>query len=480
MFVSDPTDFTQFSVLDSGGIEAIRTAAFRLLEETGLSVVDPGLRRFLHDRGAEMDGDRVRLPGRMVAEAISHAPGIVTLWSRGGRAISSADGRPYHGVAPSAVAIIDGDGRRRRSTYADVENLTRLADALPGIDFVSPPAIVQDCPQADSGLLTAEATFCNTHKFCLVFALNLGEAQAWLEMGRKAAGSWQALAGKPILGFAISPVSPLVLPKETTDILMEVAERGLPIFTVPGGMAGATSPYTLAGTLVVELAEAMAVIAIAQLVQPGTPSVLGMATAVMDMASGNICLGAAERTLILNAVAPLARSLSLPGYAPVGLTDSFLVDEQAGGEKMLSFITQFLSGLSFGSGVGRYAGGLACSYEGLVLDHELLQMARRFQQGIRVDAETLAEEVIAQAGPGGNFLNDAHTLKFLHSDEFRFSRVLNRRAPENGGRPAIEAARNRVEHLLASHVSPVPEPERREFKSIVAGMRQKTAGQPVS
>ena len=467
-------DFHQFSVLNTDGTDAIRSAAFRLLEHTGMLVVDSSLRQFLHDHGAAVNGDRVRLSGQMVSEAISQAPHDVRLWSRDGRAISSADGRPYHGVAPSAVAVLDYDGQRRRSTYADVANLTRLADALPGIDFISPPVIAQDCPQADSGLLTAEAAFSNTHKFCLAFALNWGEAQTWLEMGRCAAGSWAALAEQPVLGFAISPVSPLVLPKETTDILVGVAQRGLPIFTVPGGMAGATSPYTLAGTLVVELAEALAVITIAQLMRPGTPNVLGLATAVMDMASGNICLGTPERTLILNAVAPLARSLDMPGYAPVGLTDSFALDEQAGGEKMLSFITQFLSGLPFGSGVGRCEGGLSCSYEGLVLDHELLQMARRFLSGIRVDAETLAEEVIAQVGPGGNFLNEAHTLKFLRSDEFRSARLFNRRALENGGRPAVEAAHAQVERVLASHASPVPETMLREFKSIATGYRQKT------
>ena len=204
-------------------------------------------------------------------------------------------------------------------------------------------------------------------------------------MAERAAGTPASLAESPTVGFAISPISPLVLAKETCAILVGAAERGMPIVTVPGGMAGATSPYTIAGTLVVEHAEALLVITIAQLVRPGTPCVLGLATAVMDMASGNISLGTAERTLILNAVAPLAHVWGLPSYAPVGLTDSFVLDAQAGAEKMLSFVTHFMSGVEFSGGVGRYEGGLSTSFEGILLDHELLQMVRRHMRGIRVD-----------------------------------------------------------------------------------------------
>ncbi len=461
----------RLEVLDAAGAQAIVDAALRLLERSGLVVIDAGLRRRLERAGARVSDDRVHLPAGLVQELLASAPNQVTFHGRDGRRLSSAEGGFYHGVAPSAVAVIDEDGRRRASTYRDVADLTRLADALPGIDFISPPAIAQDCAPADTGLLTAQATFCNTARFCLVFALNRREAEAWLDLAHHAAGSWGTLVERPLLGFAISPVSPLVLPGETSDILLAVAERGLPIVTVPGGMAGATSPYTLAGTLVVELAEALVVIAVAQMVRPGTPCLLGLATAVMDMASGNVCLGSAERSLILNAVAPLARCLGLPGYAPVGLTDSFALDEQAGGEKMLSLVSQALSGLSFGSGAGRFEGGLSTSYAGLLLDHELLQTVRRFLAGIRVDEDSLAEAVTAGVGPGGNFLNHEHTLKHLRSPEFQGSRLWNRRARDNGGRPAAETAWRRVAAILEEHVSPVAEDQQAAFRQIVDDYR---------
>jgi trimethylamine--corrinoid protein Co-methyltransferase len=458
----------EFSVLTRDGVEAIRGAALRTLERVGVMVADPAVRDLLHAAGASVSEDRVRIPEKLVIDALAKAPPDVKFYSRDGDAISSTDCYAYHGPAPSAVAVLEHDGGRHTSTYRDVADLTRLADALPGIDFISPPAIVQDCPGAQSGLLTAEATLCNTQKFCLAFALNWSEAQVWLALADHVLGPSASLAERPIIGFAISPISPLVLAKETSDILVGAAERGVPMVTVPGGMAGATSPYTIAGTLVVEHAEALLAITIAQIVRPGTPCVLGLATAVMDMASGNISLGMAERTLILNAVTPLAHAWGLPGYAPVGLTDSFTLDEQAGAEKMLSFITHLMSGLEFGSGVGRYEGGLSASYEGMLLDHELLQSARRHIRGIRVDEETLAEDVIARVGPAGDFLSEAHTLQFLRSKEFVPSPLFNRRAQNNGGRTASELAHERVNEILSTHSSPVPETRQADFKAIVA------------
>lgn len=463
-----PASVGHLSILPPDAIEAIRGTALRTLERVGVMVADPAVCDLLGAAGARVSGDRVKIPEKLAVDALAKAPSEVKFYSRDGQFISSTDRYPYHGPAPSAVAVLEEDGGRHTSTYRDVADLTRLADALPGIDFISPPVIAQDCPAAHSGLLTAEATFCNTQKFCLAFALNWDEAQAWIAMAEHALGTCASLAEHPIIGFAISPISPLVLAKGTSDILIGAAERGVPIVTVPGGMAGATSPYTIAGTLVVEHAEALLAITIAQLVRPGTPCVLGLATAVMDMASGNISLGMPERTLILNAVTPLAHAWGLPGYAPVGLTDSFALDEQAGAEKMLSFITHLMAGLAFGSGVGRYEGGLSASYEGMLLDHELLQLARRHIRGIRVDEETLAEEVIAKVGPGGDFLSEAHTLQFLRSEEFVPSHLFNRRAQNNGGRPASQLAHERVNEILSTHPSPVPETQSAEFAAIVA------------
>ena len=451
-------------------VDQVRSASLRVLEQVGVKIVDAGLRQVLQDAGAIVSGEIVRLPERLVVEALEKAPETVIFYSRDGRSISSADHRSYHSPAPSAVNIIGPGGQRRPSSYQDVADLTRLADALSGIDFISPPAIAQDGPELYAGVHTAEAVLCNTHQFCLAFPLNLLEAEAWIRMAEAAAGSAGQLAQRPTIGFAISPISPLVLAKETSDILLAGIRHGLPIITVPGGMSGATNPYTLAGTLVVDHAEALLVATIAQIVRPGAPVVLGLATATMDMRSGSISLGRPERTLILNAVAPLAHAWGLPAYAPAGLTDSFGLDVQAGAEKMLGLLTQLQSGLEFSAGAGRYEGGLSTCLEGLFVDHALLQMARRHIDGIRVDQDTLAEQVIRRVGPAGDFLADPHTIKHLRSGEYADLPVFNRRPQNSGGCQAAATAHRMAIETLAAHPSPVGDDLQDEYRAIVRGL----------
>lgn len=442
------------SVLTPDEAETIRASSLRILEIVGVQVQDPTVRDIFKSAGAREDGNRVYLPPKVLMDALACAPSEVIFYSRDGRTIASTDNWCYHGPAPSAVAVLEyGTNERHTSTYQDVADLTRLCDALPGLDFISPPAIAQDCPPAHSGLRTTEAVFCNTAKFCLVFALNWAEAEAWITLAEIAADG--NIAERPTIGFAISPTSPLVLAKETSDILVGVARRGLPIVTVPGGMAGATTPITILGTLVVEHAEALLALALAQIIRPGTPCVHGLASAVMDMETGNISLAKPERTLLLNAVAPLARAWNLPSYAPVGLSDTFTVDAQYGGEKMLSFVTNLAAGLNFSSGVGRMEAGISTSYEGILIDHELLQMTRRYLRGIRVDAEALAEEIITRVGPAGNFLTDEHTLHFLRSDEYAGLQLCNRQGRYQGGRTILERAHDQVQKILGEHLLPV-------------------------
>jgi len=460
---------SSFAIFSNEEAEMIRAASLRVLEKVGVRVVDPSLRDTLIKHGARRAGDCVQFPEQLIWDAVAHAPRQVRLFGRDGSSLSSGDGVHRHGTAPSALAILENDLERRPSRYEDVAGLTRLADHLEGIDFLSAPAIAQDCPQEQTGLRTAEAVFCNTMKFCLAFALDRNEAETWIGMA-EAVG---ALGESPVVGFAISPTSPLVLGKPTSDILMMAAQRELPIVTVPGGMAGATAPYTIAGALVLEHAEALAVVTIAQLERPGVPCVLGLASAVMDMPSGNISLGSPERTLLLNAAAPLAHMWGLPGYAPVGLSDSWDLDMQAGAEKTLSFVTNLASGLEFSSGVGRLEGGLLVSYEGLMIDHELLQMVRRYWRGMRVTRETLAEEVIARIGPGKDYLTDPHTIRFLHGEEYGRFGLANRRGKAQGGWRMKEEAHRAVQRILGGQPSRVPSDQQAEIKAFVGRLVSK-------
>jgi trimethylamine--corrinoid protein Co-methyltransferase len=223
-------------------------------------------------------------------------------------------------------------------------------------------------------------------------------------------------------------------------------------------MAGSTAPITLAGTLTTQTAELLAGIALTQLISPGTPVIFGSTSTNIDMKSGALAIGSPELSQMIAAHGQLARHYGLPSRSGGALTDASYPDAQAAFESMLSLTTTVNSGIDF----VLHAGGilssyLAFSYEKLVLDDEMCGMVRRLKQGLVVDDKTLAYDVIADVGPGGNYLMEMHTVKRCRK-EFWKPDLCDRGGLEawmQGGKPtAVDRARQRWQTLLAEHEDP--------------------------
>jgi trimethylamine--corrinoid protein Co-methyltransferase len=223
-------------------------------------------------------------------------------------------------------------------------------------------------------------------------------------------------------------------------------------------MAGSTGPITLAGALATQTAELLAGITLTQLISPGTPVVLGYTSTNIDMQSGALAIGSPELSQMIVAHAQLARRYKLPSRSGGALTDASYPDAQAAFESMLSLTTTVNSGIDF----VLHAGGilssyLAFSYEKFVLDDEMCGMLRRFQQGIAVDEGTLAYDVIANVGPGGNYLMEGHTVKRCRKEFWRPA-LCDRAGLEawmqGGQQDAVARARQRWQQLVAEHEDP--------------------------
>jgi trimethylamine--corrinoid protein Co-methyltransferase len=195
-----------------------------------------------------------------------------------------------------------------------------------------------------------------------------------------------------------------------------------------------------------------------QLISPGTPVVLGSASTNTDLRSGSLVVGGPELSQLILAHAQLARRYGIPSRSGGALTDSSYPDAQAGAESMMSMLTTLNSGVDFVLHAGGILGSfLAFSHEKLVLDDEICGLVRRFHQGFVVDAETLAFNVIAEVGPGGNFLMEDHTLVRCRT-EFWMPQVFDRSGVEAwhhaGQLEAVGRARKRWQRLVAGHVDP--------------------------
>ena len=257
----------------------------------------------------------------------------------------------------------------------------------------------------------------------------------------------------------INSLSPLSFAPEMIEALIEYGRWGQPVIITPGAMAGSTGPITPAGTLALSNAETLAGIVLAQLVNPGTPVVYGGANSHMDMRTGNMSIGGPETAQKIIAVVQLARHNGCPVRGGGSLTDASYPDAQAGYESMLNLMATVNSGADFVlHSAGILSTYLAFSYEKFVLDDEMCGMVRRSQRKIAVDADTLAYDVIASVGSGGNFLTEDHTFERCRS-EFWLPDVSDRdglHAWMSSGRANAEVrAHGRWQALLAEHEDPL-------------------------
>jgi trimethylamine--corrinoid protein Co-methyltransferase len=253
------------------------------------------------------------------------------------------------------------------------------------------------------------------------------------------------------------------------------ADLGMPQIPGPVAQPGATSPVTLAGSITQVLAEGLVCLILVQLRRPGAPCCLSTNVGVFDMATTKMSMAGPESSLGLAAHAEVAQSFGLPTWGLAGATDSKVLDAQAGLESAFSILAQGLAGLNLIHDVGYMDMGMVCSAEMLVLGDEIIGMTRRFVQGIEVNAETLAREVIERVGPGGHYLQEDHTYNHFRDHLWRPT-LLARQDYDDwqqaGSKDMARRIEEKVREIIESHQVPsLPD------KTVAALARLKEKGQ---
>ena len=257
-------------------------------------------------------------------------------------------------------------------------------------------------------------------------------------------------------------ISPLRTDDEIVDGLIEFVKNGFPVILSAEMMAGATGPATLAGTLTLQNAEILSHIVLCQKINPGIPLIYGTTSSIMDMKTSMLRYGAIEMALINAATAQLSRYYSMPSRGAAGCTDSKELDMQAGYEVALNVLLSALAGVNYMTqSIGGMDMGLSVSYRKIMIDHEMLGSIIRCLQGVNVDEEALAYEVIKNVGPGGTFLTHMHTLNKFRQEHF-IAELADTGSYSNwneNGRVSLEnKAKEEIRNILENH-KPVPLPE---------------------
>lgn len=468
----------RYKPLTEEEVQEIHDTALHLLEETGMQVNNKRARGIFAVHGAEVDraDKRVRIPRSMIEDAIASAPSKVVLCGREEKHdLILEDRRVYFGTGGTALNVLDLEGERRPSTLEDVRKTACLVDALDNIHFFVLPVYPNELSREVVDVNRFYAGLANTTKHIMGGIYTVEGTLNVIQMAEEIAGGAEALRERPIVSFITLVISPLKIDDLYGEILIEIATKGVPVAIPSEPQCGSTAPVTLAGNLVLFAAETLGGITLAQLVNPGTPVLCGHVGTIADMRTMAYVSGAVEMGLLSAGAAQLAQYWQLPYYATGGTSDSKIPDVQCGYESALTLFPVALAGANYiHDAAGLLDFALTVSYEKYVVDNEIIGMVMRALQGIEVDDDTLAFDVIAEVGPGGHFLAEEHTLRYMRS-EFFYPLLSDRKSYDDWKAEEAKDGRRRAreiaEEILAEH-QPLPIPPRieKKLKATIPGL----------
>jgi trimethylamine--corrinoid protein Co-methyltransferase len=402
-------------ILSADQIEAIHEASLRIVEEYGLQFLHDEALDILAAAGAKVSRETkiARIDRGLLLERLATTPSEVRVHARNPERDVTVGGAH---INFSSVAgppnCSDLDRGRRPGTFADMQNLIRLAHSLNVLHLLAgTPVAPIDLPPATRHLDIYRCFVTLADRVWQASALGRERIRDGIELNRISRGlSPEEMVARPGILTVVNTNTPRRVDGPMLAGLMEMARWGQPVIVTPFTLAGAMSPVTLAGALALQNAEALALIAFIQMVRPGAPAVYGGFTSNVDMKSGAPAFGTPEYAKAVLAGGQLARRYRLP-YRSSNVNAANAVDAQAAYESEMSLWACVLGHANLVyHGAGWLEGGLVASFEKMVLDAELLQMMAEFLQPLEVTEETLALDAIREVGPGGHFFGASHTL----------------------------------------------------------------------
>ncbi len=468
--------------LDKRSIERIIDQAQQLLWDPGVMVYAPEALEILAQSGAHVDQKRriARIPARLVQETLDTAPEGFNLYNaKGEPAVEYRGDHLQFDPGSAAISILDSQtGRVRRPVTADLVRHLKLAEGLEQLDAVSTALVCSDVPEGIADLYRLYLVLKYAHKPVVTGAFAIETLHLMHKMLVAVAGSVESLREKPLAIFDICPSPPLLWSEITCQNLVDCARYWLPVELVSMPLAGATAPATLVGALAQHTAENLSGVVIHQLTNPGAPIVYGGSPAIFDMRQGTTPMAAIETIMIDCAYAEIGKYLGLPTHAYLGMSDAKLLDGQAGLESALGTFLGALARVNMISGAGMLEFESCQSEEKLVIDNEIIGIARRLIEGIAFQEEMIPLELMREVGHQGSFLSTKHTREWFRREQFIPSSVIDRRtrqAWENEGRKSIvKRAQERVGEIIVAYQPKEMPPEvEKELTKIVTSAARK-------
>jgi len=454
-----------YELLGEEGLVTIEQAADTILKEVGIEFRDdPEVLEIWRKAGAEVDGERVRFdPGMLRAIIRDTAPASFTQHARNpARNVEIGGNITVFAPAYGSPFVRDLDGGRRYANIEDFRNFVKLAYQIPWFHHsggtVCEPV---DIPVNKRHLDMVYAHLRYSDKPFMGSVTAAERAADTVEMAKLVFGAGHVDANCCVLGL-VNVNSPLVYDATMLGALKVYARANQGVIATPFILGGAMGPVTVGASIAQVLAEAMAGLALTQLIRPGSPCIFGAFVSSMSLRSGAPTFGMPEPALAYLAVGQIARRLGVPFRLGGSLTSSKISDAQAGQESANTLFPTVLAGTNFVlHGAGWLEGGLSMGYEKFILDADQLGMMHVFAGGVDLSDNGLALNAFREVGPGSHFLGCAHTMANYEtayynpdtSDSNSFEQW-----EEEGEKDARTRANARLKELQASYQAPDIDP----------------------
>ncbi|MGA8283024.1 MAG: trimethylamine methyltransferase family protein [Desulfobacterales bacterium] len=449
----------RLQVINEAQIAQLHEATLDVLQRTGVKITHPRALEILSAAGARVNGGRVKMPGWLVEDAIRKAPSRIVLGTRTGkRTVFLELDKSFFGPSLDCVDYMDPKTHARvRFNSEHVKVTAALCDALPNFQWCMTIGMAEDVPADIADRIIARNVFEHCEKPLVFCCKDTNSVKDTYEMALLLCGGKENFDEAPTVVHYSEPISPLVYFDPAMDKLIYCAENRIPLINFPAPQCCGSSPATFAGTLVQASAESLSGLVVHQLVNPGAPFIYGAFTTIMDMRTTIFSYGAVEMSLMTAAMAQMAQYYRLPFFGTAGATDAKFCDAQAGAEAAL----QILSAAAAGSGLVHDCSswmdhGSVASPEFMVLVHDIVDSVNHYMEGISVTEETLALDVIHRVGPGGHYLQDAHTLD--HFRKIKYSEIFERMVQDQWKAAGAKTFEQRLQEVTLKKMAHRPEP----------------------
>jgi trimethylamine--corrinoid protein Co-methyltransferase len=461
--------------------------AYDLLWNPGVRVHYDEALALLGDAGARVDLDSrvAQIPRSLAEKAVDTAPNSFYLYDFDGKPVVHYGGDDVHyDPGSAAIEIADyGSNESRVPATADCENYIRLAEMLPQIDAVATSIVCGDVPQSMADWYRLYLLLLYARKPIVTGTFAIESFAIMHELLVAVSGSAEALAAKPRAVFDVCPSPPLLWSDITCANLIDAARTGVPAELVSMPLMGATGPATVVGSAVQHAAECLSGITIHQLAKAGSPIVWGGSPASFDMRTGTTPMGAMATMMLDCSYAQIGKAIKpggLPTHAYLGMADTKIVDAQTGLESASGAILGALAGVNMMSGPGMMDFESCFSLEKLVIDAEIVGMAKRLVRGVDDREDPLALTVMREIGHAGNFLKSKHTRRSFRKEDYIPTEVIDRDFRQTwfdkGALDINARAHRRSQELIAAYeLLPLEDSVVAELESI-ARRHAKTAG----